>query len=93
MLRVAKFDYVPCFDVDQVMVRSVLGGFVAGASAAEIAAFKDTLFLKKPHGPIDGGDGYATIERGGAAVELFHVRMIRSIGQDAGDDPALPGHF
>ena len=34
----------------------------------------------------------AVVDRGGAAMELDDVRVIRGLAEDPGDDPALAGH-
>ena len=93
MLRILEFDHLAAIDVDQVMVMSVFGGFVTGTSAAEIAAFQDTVLLEQPHGAIDCGDRDAVIEGGGAAVEFLDIGVVGGIGQHSGDDTALAGHF
>ena len=37
--------------------------------------------------------GYGAIECDGAAIELLDIGMIRSLGQNGGDDAALPRHL
>ena len=90
---VLKLDDLAGIDVDQVIVVAVFGRFVARAAAAEVAPFEDALLLQQTHRPVDGGDGDAGIERRGPAIQLLHVGMVGSLGQDAGDDATLPGHL
>ena len=63
---VAELDDAAGLDVDQMVVLAVFGGFVAGASAAEVAAFEDAAFLEEADGAVDGGDGHARVEGGSA---------------------------
>ena len=57
-----ELDDLAGFDVDQVVVLAVLGGFVAGAAAAEIAPLEDALLLEQADGAVDGGDRDAAVE-------------------------------
>src|ERR1700712_1073775 len=76
MLGVGEFDDLAGLDVDQVVVMAVLGGFVAGPAAAEIAAFQDALLLEQPDRAIDRGDRYPLVQRRGAAIQFLDVGMV-----------------
>ncbi len=93
MAAVLEFDHPSGIDVDQMVMVAMLGRLVAGARPAEIVALQDALFLQQPHRAVDGGDGDLRVEGGGAAVQLLHVGMVRSLGEDTGDHAALPGHL
>ena len=65
MLGIGELDHAAGIDIDQVVVVAVFGGFVAGPSAAEVAAFQDAALLEQAHGAVDGGDGDARVDRRG----------------------------
>ena len=95
MLGVLEFDHLAGLDVDQMMVMSVFmfTGLVTGACAAKIVTFQNALFLEQADGPVNGGDGNARVESGGAAVQFLDIRVIFGIGQNACDHAALAGHL
>ncbi len=75
------------------MVVVVVGRFlVTGATVAEVVALDDPRLFEQAHGPIDGGDRNVRVHGVGAAVELFHVRMVVRVREHAGHHPALVGH-
>ena len=61
-------------------------------TVAEIVFFNDSGILKQSDGAIDSGDGNLRVDAGGAMIQFFHVRMIVSRLQHAGDHPPLFGH-
>ena len=65
---------------------------VAGAAVPELETLDDALGLEELDGAVDRRQRDAVVDRGGAAVQLDHVRMVRGLAEDAGDDPALAGH-
>mgnify|MGYP001149004326 CR=1 FL=1 len=73
---IGELDHPAGLHVDQVVVVAVLAGLVAGAAAAEIAAFQDALLLQQPHGAVDGGDRDAGIQGGGATVQFFDIGVV-----------------
>lgn len=93
MLRVLELDHAAGLHIDQVVVVAVLGGFVAGAAAAEIPAFQDAALLQQAHGAVDGGNRDARIQLHRAAVQLLHVGVVVGVRQDARDHAALPRHL
>src|SRR5476651_209921 len=93
MFQILKLDDFAGFNIDQMVVGPVFGGFVPSTPAAEVAAFQDALFLEQPHRPINGRDRDMLVQRGRAAVQLLHVRMIARFRKHPRDDPALAGHL
>src|ERR1700722_7208581 len=93
VLGVLELNHLASVYIDQMEMMTLLTGLVAGASAAEIAPFQDTLFLEQADGPVDGGNGYVLVEPGRASVQFLDIRVIVGIGQHACDDTALAGHF
>ena len=93
MLHALELDDAAGVDVDEVVVAAVLSGLVAGPAATEIPALQDAALLQQPNGAVDGGNGDAPVEPGGAAVQLLDVRMVLGLRQHARDDAALPGHL
>src|SRR3954447_17335024 len=79
-------------EVDQMVV--VLPGrlFVARAPVPELQAFDDALALEELDRAIDGGQRDAIVDRGGAAVQFDHVRMVLRFVEDARDHAPLSGH-
>src|SRR5215472_13423227 len=75
-LLVAKFDHAAGLQIDQMVVMSARHFFVAGAAIAEIMTCQDARLFEQPHGPIDGRDANARVDRGGALVHLLDIRMI-----------------
>jgi hypothetical protein len=76
-----------------VVVRAVLGRLVAGPAAAEVVPFEDALLLEQPDGAVDGGDRDMRVALMRAPVEFLDIRVVGTFRQDAGDQPALPGHL
>src|SRR5690348_11064385 len=67
--------------------------FIARAAVAEIVALEDAGLLEQAHGAVDGGDRDLWIDRGGALVHRFDVRMIGRFRQHTRDDATLFGHL
>ena len=90
---IGELDHLAGVDIDQVVVRAMLGRLVAGAGAAEIVALEDALLLQQPDRAVDRGDGDMGVALMRAAVQFLDIRVVGAFGQDAGDQPALPGHL
>ncbi len=92
-LLVGELDHAAGLDIDQMVVVIVLGLFIARAAIAEIVALQDARLFEEAHGAVDGGEGNAGIDLGGALMQQLDVRMILRFGEYAGDDPTLVGHL
>ena len=79
MFRVLKLDNFTSLDIDQVVMRAVLGRFITGTPTAEVAALQDTLFLEQPDCPVNRCNRNMLIERGSPPIKLFDVRMIAGL--------------
>src|SRR5579872_2139097 len=90
---VAELDDLAALQVDQVIVMLGRRLFVACAAIAEIVALEDTGLLEQAHGAVDGGNRDLRIDRSGALMDRFDVRMIGGFRQHARDDATLLGHL
>ena len=88
-LRIDEFDNLAGFDIDQVIVVGLGGSFIPGAAIAKIVAIENPGFFEQAHGAVHRGDGDARIDRDCALVQVLHVGMIFSFGQDARNYAAL----
>ena len=79
-------------EIDEVVVVLARRLLVAGPAVPELETLDDAFGLEELDGAVDGRQRDAVVDRGGAAVQLDHVRVIRGLVEDAGDDPALAGH-
>lgn len=79
-------------EIDQMIVVRLSDGFVARATALELATFEDARLLEQFDGAVDGGDRNARIDRGCAAVQFLDIGMIVGVRQDARDDATLLGN-
>jgi hypothetical protein len=93
MLGTLELDHPAGVDIDQMIMAAMLGGLVTRTATTEIAALENATLLEQTHRAIDRGNGNAAIQRGGATIQLLHVRMILGVGQNTGDHPALAGHL
>ena len=79
MFRVLKLNDFTGLDIDQVVMRAVLGRFITGTPTAEVAALQNTLFLEQPDCAVNRCNRDMLIERGGPPIKLFDVRMIAGL--------------
>ncbi len=93
VLGVLKFDNLPGFDINQVIVMRFFTRFITRSAATKVATFKDAVLLEEADGAVDRGDGDMLIECRGTAIKLLNVRMVARLGQDTRDNPALSSHL
>lgn len=74
--RILEFDDLTGLDIDQMVVVRFRDFFVARSAVAEIVPVEDIVFLKQPHGPIDGRNAYFGIDFRRALVDQFDIRMV-----------------
>src|SRR5215510_6354731 len=71
-----ELDHLAGAQVDEVVMVRVRHLLVAGTAVAEIVPLNDSGILEQLHGPIDGRDRNAVVDRGAAPVEFLHVGMV-----------------
>ena len=84
-----KFEHRAVLNVDQVVMVRIRRGLISRASIAEVMLLQDTRLFEQANGAINGSDRDARIDSTGAFVQLFDIRVVFGIRQDARDDPAL----
>ena len=93
MLLIFKLDHAAGIHVDQMVMPPMLGGLVTRPPAAEITALQYALLFKQTHRAVHRRNRDMRIQRRGAAIQLFYVRVVLSLRQHAGNHPPLAGHF
>src|SRR5690625_5148655 len=92
-LVVHELDDFARLHVDQVIVMLVGGFLVTRAPIAKLMAFQNPGFLEELYRAVDGCDRDPRVDANSTLVELFHVRMVRCLRQDACNDAPLLRHL
>lgn len=91
-LLIDEFNHPAGFDIDQVIVMTVVRSFIARAAIAEIMALQDARFLEQAHGPVNRGDRDSSVDCRSARMQRLDIGMILRFRKHARDDAPLLGN-